>query len=56
MALSENGIFFIFFRTYCEKKIVPGGFEKNFCIFEGEGQEFAKILSSLEQFILTEQS
>ena len=35
--------------TYCEKKIVPV-IEKN---FEAEGQEFANILRSLEQFIQT---
>ena len=31
----------------------PGGLKKDFCILEDEGQEFAKILRSLEQFILT---
>ena len=47
-------VFFLnFFLTYCEKKTVPGEFEKNFCIPEEEGQEFDKILSSHKQSILT---
>jgi hypothetical protein len=38
--------------TYCEKKIVLV-IKKNFLNFKAEGQEFAKILRSLEKFIQT---
>ena len=38
--------------TYCEKKMVLV-FEKKKLKFETKGQEFAKFLRSLEQFIQT---
>ena len=39
--------------TYCEKKIVLFSDRENILKFEAEGQEFANILRSLEQFIQT---
>ena len=41
--------------TYCEKTIVLV-IEKKLLKFEAEGQEVAKLLRSLEQFILTGKS
>ena len=38
--------------TYCEKKKCSSDRE-NLLKFEAEGQEFAKILRSLEQFVQT---